>query len=235
MLYSKVRTRRVSTGSPPSSHDRGERHLEAVDAPVVGELLFHRRPAAVAGRHLVALGADQIRHGIEQQDDRLHGAAADANRGEAAAVLDDIGKTGRGHLAVGERQQQPDDVALHGAAHLVGLGGGAGRTPRASFTQHSPPVNTRTTGPDAVVASTRNEPGYWMYDVVSKVTGPADPPTIVVVAVALTVRIDRSLSSPPLALTARATTSRTDACGAVLAACATRSRPGATRARAAPP
>ena len=53
-----------------------------------------------------------------------------------------------------------------------------------------------------------------MYDVVSKVIGPAEPPTIVVVAVALTVRIDRSLPSPPLASTARATTSRAAACDA---------------------
>ena len=64
-----------------------------------------------------------------------------------------------------------------------------------------------------------------MYDVVSKVIGPAEPPTIVVVAVALTVWIDRSLPSPPLASTARAITSRAAACDAWLDVPARPARP----------
>ena len=56
----------VNVSSPNTP---GLRDLQAVDALVVGELLFHHGPAAVSCRYLVALGEDEIRHGIEQQND----------------------------------------------------------------------------------------------------------------------------------------------------------------------
>ena len=106
-MYSKARTRRVSTGEPSRLHDGGERHLQTVDASVLGELLFHGRAPSRPRRRVVALGTDQIRRRVEQQDDRLHRAATDAKRRQTAPLLDDVRKTRRGYLAVGSASSSP--------------------------------------------------------------------------------------------------------------------------------
>ena len=162
MLYSKVRTRRVAAGRPSLWTTAAKGDLQAVDAAVVGELLLYRVPPAAVAR-IVALRDDQVRRRIEQQYDGLHRTANANGRQSAVADRRRPAAASPPTFPSSERQQQPDDVALHGAAHLIGLGRRRRRSRgRRIDIQHSPPLNTRTTGPAGVFASTRNAPGYSM-------------------------------------------------------------------------
>ena len=215
MLYSKVRTRRVSTGNPPPERRR--------QTPPGDRRRFGSRRTALQSSSARSLPpARRTRwariRSVAGSSNRTTGCMAPPPtpmRRQTAPLLDDVGKTRRGHFAVGERQQQPDDVALHGAAHLLGLGcrGGSDAAivlhPALAAAEHR-----ERPGPTPSSRRRERSPGTRCTTSCRTSPEPPVPPTIVVVAVALTVRIDRSLSRPPLALTARAITSRTDAADA---------------------